>query len=120
MNFKVGTILKRSKAPFVHIGMYLGNGQVLHNHPDSGESVVSIGEFAKNCVVATSGIVTITSEIRQRIQDTIRSPKKYNATSNNCEHTISRIVNGSGESPQLKIWGTIAIGTLLACIFKSR
>jgi len=44
---KSGDLLYRSNDIIQHAGVYLGNGQVLHNIPNEGVATVNIEQFAE-------------------------------------------------------------------------
>ena len=44
--YEPGDILIRAKGLFDHMGIYLGNGMVLHNTPDKGVHTSSVEMFA--------------------------------------------------------------------------
>ena len=97
-----GDILSRPKFPFVHRGVYLGNGCVLHNTPTHGEHVSNIETFAQTHRVSVERVSGYKkAEIRRRAFQTIARPAPYDAVKNNCDHTVTRITEGTPTSQQL-------------------
>lgn len=98
----VGDILSRPKFPFVHKGVYLGNGLVLHNSPARGEHVSGLEDFANNQPVSVSPLSTDRRPAAWRmVAATVADPKPYDAFANNCEHTVTRVTEGRKYSAQL-------------------
>lgn len=97
----------------MHRGIVLENGDVLHNTPLRGEHISSYSEFRKGKIVYDRGL----SERRR--QEVLRATdesdhRRYNPFTNNCEHTVTRALDGRGRSPQLAsvlISGGVAAAT---------
>ena len=97
----------------MHRGIFLDDGQVLHNTPLRGEHISSYAEFRKGKTVYDRGL----SERRR--QEVLRATgesehRRYNPFTNNCEHTVTRALDGRGRSPQLAsmlISGGVAAAT---------
>jgi hypothetical protein len=86
----------------MHRGVVLDDGSILHNSPFRGEHVVSEAEFRAGRRLH----VTHTECPRRRRYAATSRPveRNYNLLTNNCEHTVSRVMTGEAESPQLKSW----------------
>jgi len=99
---EVGDVLLRRKTSVMHVGVYIGNNQVFDNAPGRGESLVSFSTFAKqNPVFVIPGQLpadTIQENVRQRLQN----PKRYHLFSQNCEHSVRRVLGSAGASVQLR------------------
>ena len=98
-----GDIVARRKGLWMHQGVALGDGRVLHNTPLRGEHVSTEAEFRRG------------KPLRVKPLDNVRrwralqyaehgERRRYNLLTNNCEHTVSRAANGRAESPQLAAW----------------
>ena len=112
-----GDILSRPKFPFVHRGVYLGNGHVLHNTPAHGEHVSDIATFAQTHQVSVERISGHKkAEIRHRAFQTIIRPAPYNAVKNNCDHTVTRITEGIPTSQQLLFTILVLLGIASAAL----
>lgn len=112
-----GDILTRPKFSFIdHAGVYLGNGLVLHNSPEKGEHVSDIDEFASGREVGvTPTSPNAKAKIMERVQTTLRNPRVYDAPTNNCEHTVTRITEGRAYSTTVLVvcLVTVAIAAIL-------
>ncbi len=94
----------------MHKGVALGDGRILHNTPFKGEHVCSESEFRAGRRLYVERREGGTPEIiRSRIYATEK--RNYNLLTNNCEHTVSRVMDGQAKSPQLRSW---VVGTGLA------
>jgi len=116
-----GDILTRPKALFVHKGLYLGWGRVLHNTPERGVHISSIDEFAIGKLVT---IVPVADDTRTRALNNVNAgiplPQPYDFLRNNCEHTVTRLVADHPHSPQLFWWGFgIAAISALALAYRA-
>lgn len=100
-----GDLVSRRKGIlFRHFGVYLGSGRVLHNFPGRGEHVSTLAEFGVGGVIQ---VHPVTAEKRQWVlrnaYAVLANPQGYELFTNNCEHTVNRIANGSNRSPQLQV-----------------
>jgi len=103
-----GDHLERPKGPVNHMGIYLGNGRVLHNAPGYGEHETSFSEFAKDKEVTVyQPPQYMRDHILHNASAVLADPKQYFLLTNNCEHTVRRIGEGQSYSRQLIIWGLI-------------
>ncbi len=110
--YSIGTKLGVSELIYTHVGRYIGNGQVIHNHWRNGAEIVSLDEFAdgKKIKVLEQG-VSSPCDFMQRVHRVLASRKPYNLFNNNCEHTASYVATGVASSPQIIFFGGL---TLLA------
>jgi len=97
-------IIARSKAgAFKHVGILLPDGRVAHCSPERGEHISTVENFAMGQDVAT--IEEIPQRLRvltlRRIAESMRLPKDYHATKNNCEMFVNRMLDRNETSPQL-------------------
>lgn len=116
-----GDVLRRPKFLFKHVGVHLGNGLVLHNSPSKGEHVSDVSEFSaghKIEVIPTPP--NMKAKIIGRVQDTLRHPRGYDAATNNCQHTATRITEGRAYSPALFVVGLVAVGILAMMLVRGR
>lgn len=115
MALKPGDIVSRRKGPFRHVGIVLGEDEILHNTPLMGEHVSSLREFGKGKSVRmeyadTRGRAYALHSARAHLESGARG---YNPLTNNCEHTVHRITTGRAHSPQLKLYlGAVGTGVL--------
>lgn len=103
MRYRPGDVVSRRKGLVMHRGVVLADGSILHNSPFRGEHVVSEAEFRAGKRLH----VNHTDCPRQRRFAAAARPddeRGYNVLTNNCEHTVSRAMTGTAESPQLKSW----------------
>ena len=98
-----GDIVSRRKGIVMHKGLVLADGRVLHNSPITGETKVSMTEFAAGQRVYVEHQET---DIRRRALSRAEAsePRTYDLLRNNCEHTVHRLTSGRAESPQLQSW----------------
>lgn len=119
-SLNVGDILSRPKLLFVHRGVYLGGGLVLHNLPGRGEHVSSLRDFAHNQLVSVRPLPANKRPAAwQKVAATVKNPKPYDAVANNCDHTVTRITEGREYSYQLLRAG-ILLGVGLATLVLTR
>lgn len=103
----IGSVLIRPKAEgFVqHRGIYVGDGNVFDNTPETGERISTFAEFAQGQVVNVERLIPLpTGEIYRRINVALRARRPYHLLNNNCDHTLTRIEQGVPRSPQLAAW----------------
>lgn len=106
-----GDLLLRRKDPTWHRGIYLGNGQVLHNAPEppGGESITSFANFSKGeTVYVWQPSLERRAEITQRAWHIITNPKAYSYLWRNCEHTFFEITEGTPRSPTVRTLVSLA------------
>ena len=107
---RAGDVVSRRKGLVMHKGIALGDGRVLHNTPFRGEHICSESEFrnGRRLYVQSSD-----PRNRRRILEAAGQTERrsYNLLTNNCEHTVTRTMNGKARSPQLQSW---IVGTGLA------
>ena len=111
-----GDVVSRRKGFVMHRGIALGDGRVLHNTPFKGEHISSEAEFSAGQRLY---VTRMDRAARQRAllhaeRDVGR--RSYSLLGNNCEHTVSRAIDGEADSPQLRAWvaGLMAGAALLA------
>ncbi len=99
-----GDVVSRRKGFVMHRGIAFGDGRVLHNTPFKGEHISSEAEFSAGQRVY---VTRMDRAARQRAllhaeRDVGR--RSYSLLANNCEHTVSRAIDGEADSPQLRGW----------------
>jgi hypothetical protein len=107
----------------MHKGAYLGDNNVLHNHPERGEEVVTLDQFADGGeITVTQYGVEDVAAFFARVAETHASPGNYDFIRNNCDHTVNRLRTGIAKSPQVLAWGctTMALVTTAYLLLKSR
>lgn len=112
-------VISRQKAGVLrHVGVLLPDGRVAHCLPGRGEHISSIEEFAAGRDVNIDRIVPQIeySTTVQRVADAIRSPRPYDATTNNCEMFANRMTGQKAESPQLQgVAILLGLAALVGC-----
>ena len=110
-----GDVLSRRKGLLMHRGIALGDGRVLHNTPWRGEHIASEAEFRAGHRLSVTRLDRAARE-RALAHAERATGRGYNLFSNNCEHTVTRAVDGRARSPQLLQWlgGVAAGGALFA------
>lgn len=100
--YAMGTMLGVKGFPFTHVGVYLGNGMIFHNHWRNNAEIISLHKFSngKEILILENGIDDVESFLA-RLQQVILRPRSYNALTNNCEHTASYVRVGEAHSVQL-------------------
>ena len=106
MAFLPGDVVSRRKGVFMHHGIMLGEGKVLHNTPIQGQHVSSLAEFSKGKRVRPRNL---SSEHRRKVLAHVQTgneaqDQSYSLFSNNCEHLVTRSTGGRARSPQLGGW----------------
>ncbi len=102
MRPRPGDVVSRRKGPFMHRGVVLADGSILHNSPFRGEHVVSESEFRAGRRLHVSHTEC---PRRRRFAAAARPAERgYNVLTNNCEHTVNRALTGEAKSPQLVSW----------------
>lgn len=110
-----GDVLLRWKEGVWHLGIYMGNGSVLHNSPGAGERATSYAEYADGKQVkAWQPDSTKRAEIMERAWQIIRNPRDYKHLTRNCEHTVYEAIEGKAKSPTVTavLW-VVGIGTAI-------
>lgn len=120
-----GDKIARPKGMFQHVGVYLGNNRVFHNHPSTGEAIVDMATFAPDGQCQTiwrpDSFLTVAS-MMTRISQMAQNPQDYCAITNNCEDTASKAISGkSGSAQRTKwIWGSLLLTTAYLVFKKSK
>ncbi len=80
-----------------HYGLYIGNGQVIDNHPSRGVSIVTIGSFLSGRNLERVNYFKGNAWERNRVVEWAYSMlgRKYHLTEFNCEHFV-RMAWGEG------------------------
>lgn len=119
----IGSELSVTRSFYLHKGAYLGDGKILHNHPERGEEVVTLNQFADGGEIAVTqyGVEDVAAFFA-RVAETLASPGSYNFVRNNCDHTVNRLRIGIAKSPQVLAWGcaTLVLATAAYLLLKSR
>lgn len=116
-----GDVLRRWKDGVWHLGIYWGNGQVLHNipGPKGGEQLSTFAAFAAGkSVEAARPDEETRPVIMRRAHSILANPKPYSYLWRNCEHTVYEIVEGAPRSPTVRrldeILGVAVVATVTA------
>lgn len=104
--YLIGSELSVPQYFYEHVGVYVGNGRVFHNHPVRGEELVSLNDFAtgRKITVRRPGVSDV-SGFFHRVREARAKPTPYRFLTNNCEHTVSKLRTGVARSPQVQFWG---------------
>ena len=98
-----GDVVSRRKGIFMHRGILLEDGEVLHNTPLRGLHKTSLDEFSKDKRLYPARHAV---DVRERTLENVDSVerRRYNPFVNNCEHVVTRAIRGEASSPQLRGW----------------
>ncbi len=112
--YPIGATLEVDCIFYKHVCSYLGNNRVLHNHRIRGEEIAFLETFSegKKISVIDGGVTDIAIFFR-RVQNIIDNPKPYKIFSNNCEHTVSKVRDGTASSPQLAGYILLCVGAIV-------
>ena len=96
-----GDIVSRRKGIFMHRGIVLEDGSILHNTPIRGLHESSLDAFSKGKATYPS---RHSPELREVTLSRARQDdrRRYNPFTNNCEHTVTRATGSKANSPQLR------------------
>lgn len=116
MSVRKGYRLSRAKGfGFVdHVGWTFDGREVFHNLPGKGEHLSSVADFAAGKVVRVQEVLLDLAEafsVSSNIAKSVSVNLQYHWSSNNCEHSVSRVLGQKPCSPQLQ-----ALGTTLVCV----
>lgn len=119
----IGSELSVPRSFYQHKGAYLGDGRVLHNHPERGEEVVTLDQFAdgEELTVVQYGVDDVAAFLA-RVAQTLSNPGCYDFIHSNCDHTVNRLRTGIAKSPQVLAWGCagLALATTAYLLLRSR
>lgn len=124
---KPGDVLRRHKTGVWHLGVYWGEGEVLHNTPGikGGECLTSYKTFAagREVYVAHSNPQT-RAEVMHRASGILAHPRSYSYVWRNCEHTVYEVIEGRPRSPTVKrmdqVLGAAVVLSLAGLAFSFR
>lgn len=107
-----GDVVSRRKGVFMHRGIVLDDGSVLHNTPLRGRHVSSLDEFRKGKTIYPSNHGY---DLRAKTLENVSADQqhKYNPFTNNCEHLVTRATKNEKSSPQLRGW---VLGAVCAAV----
>ncbi|MEW8051106.1 MAG: hypothetical protein AB2809_12075 [Candidatus Thiodiazotropha sp.] len=108
--YPIGSKLGVNMLFYTHVGVYCGNGKVLHNHWKNGTEIVSLQEFCgdRKIMVLSSGVKDVTAFFN-RVNNVLANARPYDVFKNNCDHTASFVREGVASSPQLSFYGGIGL-----------
>ena len=111
-----GDIVVRDKGAFRHLGIVVNGGMVLHNTPELGEHVSSLRDF---CQGKPYRVIQIPAAFRWIVLDNASRiaayPRRYDAVSNNCEHTVTQALGQQPHSSQLT--AVLLLGAAAALLY---
>lgn len=96
-----GTLLFRRKGVVMHVGVYLGDGEVFHNIPEKGECVSSYQEFSRGKQVHARKQNISVVKLKKEAQKRLQAPQDYHLLHSNCEHSATSLLFESAVSKQL-------------------
>ena len=118
-----GDVLHRWKDGVWHLGIFMGDGTVLHNSPGEGERRTSLRIYAAGQQIwAWQPESAGRAEIMRRAWDIVRNPKPYDHLTRNCEHTVFEAVKGEAKSPTVRkvLVGLGITAALVLCVVYSK
>ncbi len=126
-DLKPGDVLRRRKTGVWHLGVYMGEGQVLHNSPDflEGERRTPYKSFSlgRDVYVAHSNPET-RAAVMERASGIVAHPHAYSYVWRNCEHTVYEVMEGAARSPTVRLMdqlvGTAVVLSLAGLAFSFR
>lgn len=111
----VGTKLSRAKGLLTHYGICYGNGWVFENIPGVGCRIATWDDFRQGQQVFIVGGPAIDAALLySRIDAEISARRPYDAIFNNCEHAVTRVLNGEAASSQVAGFGFATAVAVLA------
>ena len=115
----LGDLLYRSKGIVQHVGVYIGNKEVVHTTPDNGVEIINLNEFknGQNVDVVKADPLQ-EHNIAARLKRLFAGDKQYRLLSKNCQHIAHSLVHGMSTSPQLN--RSLAFGAVGTMIGKAR
>lgn len=115
--YESGDVLIRPKGLLEHVGICLGNGQVLHNTPNEGVHISSVDEFADGKLLSIRKTPPyLRNHVLKNAYNMLSAHQEYNLLFNNCEHTVTSATEEKAHSNQLLFWGFVAVSVALIAI----
>lgn len=121
-----GDVLVRNKSALgvvEHLGLFVGNGRVIDNHPSRGVSLISVESFLNGepllRIDSYQGSYHSRSLVIQKAYSMLGM--KYHLTEFNCEHFVNIAIGAGRKSPQVAVAGRILVlGALVWGLSKVR
>ena len=117
-SLKPGDVLVCNKSIFgmiEHLGLYVGNGSVIDNHPERGVSLIKLSKFLDDGsikrVIRTRGGSRLRDNIVNKAYSYIG--EKYHLTNFNCEHFVNEVRGLGRKSDQVAVYGGLALSALV-------
>ena len=122
LKIRIGDVLKRRKGVglITHFGVVVGDNLILQNTPGKGEHAVTLKEFSAGGQIAVNRSNVHPNAIAHRASSLLQNPQKYDVFRNNCEHTVTKVVEGRAVSPQIAVWGLLAVLGGLIFLFSKK
>lgn len=109
MKIQPGDIIGRREGVYTHVGVVLNDFSVFQNTKERGEHLTGIVEFSGGQKLSIRNQEYGIPRGKSVSPFDIRpSGKAYDWISNNCDHTVTRILTGIPFSPQLRLAFLIA------------
>jgi len=106
----VGDVLLRRKLLVMHVGVYLGDDNVLHNAPSQGQNKTSLDMFTQGGETFFVSSNLGPERILSNAEKILKQKKDYHLFKRNCEHTIHQVLELPDISRQLtevEVWALI-------------
>lgn len=87
-----------------HPGVVVGPNQEVQNTPERGEHIAPVEEFARQRPVRMLRTSANPVVVRTRTQQALQQPRGYDQILDNCEHTVTKALNGKPQNQQA-VWG---------------
>src|SRR6266705_3384569 len=111
-----GDIVVRDKGPCRHLGIVINGDLVLHNTPELGEHVSSMHAFCQGKPYRVFHIPNAFRWVVLANASRIAAyPRRYDAVSNNCDHTVTRALGQQPHSLQLAL--VLMLGAAAALLY---
>jgi len=120
-------MIRINRLGYQHVGIHVGprgfDGRcVLHNSKGQGVVLATLNEFSGGSPIFIQRKATGNFYEREAIAARAMSllGQKYDLIKFNCEHTASLAQRGVAESPQLVVWGLLAIAAVGVALFSAK
>ncbi|MFY0608523.1 MAG: lecithin retinol acyltransferase family protein [Cyclobacteriaceae bacterium] len=112
-----GDVLVRNKSAIGvidHFGLYVGNGNVIDNHPERGVSQISLSSFLNGRSLEKIQAFTGNWHSRQQVLNRAFAliGRPYHLTRFNCEHFVNEVWGAGRKSKQVENVGVLLFFSL--------
>lgn len=102
-----GDKLYRRKHLVDHAGVYIGNGDVIHNIPGKSINVATLEEFSEGKIIRVTRSNLDPEGFSGQLEKVLTLSNQYSVLGFNCEHLMNLLITKKAHSPQL----AAALGT---------